>query len=164
MMFRGFENLLIGKDPRDAAHITQRICGVCPTNHAMAACLAMEAAAGLSAPANARIIRNLILGADFLHSHILHFYHLALPELHPGAGDAALDAGLHRPTCASAPDQTSTLVDHYLQALASAPPGARDGRHLRRQAAAHRGLRVRRRDRGPHRRHDRPLPRLPRTR
>lgn len=65
-MFRGFENLLAGKDPRDAAYITQRVCGVCPVSHAMSACLAAEAAAGLTIPDNARIVRNLILGSNFI--------------------------------------------------------------------------------------------------
>ena len=61
-------------------HVTQRLCGVCPTSHGMAAVLALEAAYGPPAapPANGRILRNLILGADFLQSHILHFYQLAL--------------------------------------------------------------------------------------
>ncbi len=79
-MFRGFEMLLKGRHPRDAVHLTQRICGVCPTSHGMAAALALEAAYGPHAtpPANGRILRNLILGADFLQSHILHFYQLAL--------------------------------------------------------------------------------------
>src|SRR5512135_3633823 len=78
MMFRGFENLLLGKKPRDAILITQRICGVCPISHAMASSLANEAVIGLHATDNARVIRNLILGANFVQSHILHFYHLAL--------------------------------------------------------------------------------------
>jgi hydrogenase large subunit len=118
MMFRGFEILLQGKDPRDAVHITQRICGVCPVNHAMASVLAMEAAAGFQASDNARIIRNLILGADFLHSHILHFYHLALPSYIQGpamppwtptyTADMRFDA-----------TQTQNLVNHYVQALAA---------------------------------------------
>ena len=79
-MFRGFEMFLKGRHPRDAGHLTQRICGVCPTSHGMAAALALEAAYGPPAtpPANGRILRNLILGADFLQSHILHFYQLAL--------------------------------------------------------------------------------------
>ena len=79
-MFRGFEPILEGKHPRDAIHITQRICGVCPTAHAMAASMTLEAAYGPRAtpPPNGRILRNLIHGADFLQSHILHFYHLAL--------------------------------------------------------------------------------------
>lgn len=116
MMFRGFENLLIGKDPRDAAHITQRICGVCPTNHAMAACLAMETAAGLSVPANARIIRNLILGADFLHSHILHFYQLALPSFVQGPAMPPWTPAYTSDMRFSA-EQSAGLVGNYVQAL-----------------------------------------------
>jgi hydrogenase large subunit len=117
MMFRGFENLLIGKDPRDAAHITQRICGVCPVNHAMASVMAMEAVARLIAPDNARIIRNLILGADFLHSHILHFYHLALPSYIKGPQmppwTPSYDADLRFNAT-----NNQRMVDHYVQALA----------------------------------------------
>ena len=76
-LFRGFETILQGRDPRDAPSITERVCGVCPVSHGMAATLALEAAAGLTAPANGRIIRNLVLGANFIQSHLLHFYLLA---------------------------------------------------------------------------------------
>ena len=116
MMFRGFENLLVGKDPRDAAHITQRVCGVCPTPHAMAAVKALEAAAGMSVSSNARIIRNLILGADHLHSHILHFYHLALlsyirgPAMPPWTPAYEVDLRFNA-------QDNDRLVNHYVQAL-----------------------------------------------
>src|SRR5512140_3018190 len=76
-MFRGFETILTGRDPKDAAYITQRICGVCPVSHGMAATLAAEAAAGRTAPANGRIIPNLVLGSNYIQSHLLHFYLLA---------------------------------------------------------------------------------------
>lgn len=76
-MFRGFENILKGRDPRDASQIVQRICGVCPTAHATAASLALDDAFGVKLTNNGRVARNLILGANFLQSHILHFYHLA---------------------------------------------------------------------------------------
>jgi len=77
-LFRGFELILQGRDPRDAARITQRICGVCPASHATASCLALDDAFGIKEIApNGRIIRNLILGSNFIQSHILHFYHLA---------------------------------------------------------------------------------------
>jgi hydrogenase large subunit len=76
-LFRGFETILKGRDPQDAPAITERICGVCPVSHGMAATLALEAAAGKTAPANGRIIRNLVLGANYIQSHILHFYLLA---------------------------------------------------------------------------------------
>jgi hydrogenase large subunit len=77
-LFRGFEIILKGRDPRDAQRITQRVCGVCPTVHGTAATLNLDSAFGIAdkVPDNGRIIRNLILGANYLQSHILHFYHL----------------------------------------------------------------------------------------
>ncbi len=78
-MFRGIELILRGRDPRDAQIITQRICGVCPQSHGVAAALCVDSALGVggSIPDNARIIRNLIQGAHVAQDHILHFYHLA---------------------------------------------------------------------------------------
>jgi hydrogenase large subunit len=78
-LFRGIELILRGRDPRDAQHITQRICGVCPTSHSIAAALTLDDAFGIAdkIPDNGRILRNLILGAAHLSDHILHFYHLA---------------------------------------------------------------------------------------
>jgi hydrogenase large subunit len=77
-LFRGFEIILRGRDPRDAQRITQRICGVCPTSHSTAATLCLDSAFGLSGsiPDNGRLMRNLILGAAHIADHILHFYHL----------------------------------------------------------------------------------------
>ncbi|MFC1992395.1 nickel-dependent hydrogenase large subunit [Chloroflexota bacterium] len=79
MLFRGIELILRGRDPRDAQIITQRICGVCPQSHGVAAALNVDSAMGISdrIPPNARIIRNLIQGAHMVQDHILHFYHLA---------------------------------------------------------------------------------------
>jgi hydrogenase large subunit len=76
-LFRGFELILKGRDPKDAPYLTERICGVCPVSHSMAATKALEAAAGLTIPTDARLLRNLVLGANFIQSHILHFYLLA---------------------------------------------------------------------------------------
>jgi hydrogenase large subunit len=78
-LFRGIELILQGRDPRDAQHITQRICGVCPTSHSIAATFNLDSAFGIAdrIPDNGRILRNLILGAAHLSDHILHFYHLA---------------------------------------------------------------------------------------
>ncbi|MBF0119826.1 MAG: nickel-dependent hydrogenase large subunit [Desulfobacterales bacterium] len=75
-MFRGFEVILKGRDPLDAQQITQRICGVCPVSHGIASILAQDMAYGIEIPQNGRIVRNLILGAEYIHSHIIHFYHL----------------------------------------------------------------------------------------
>ena len=78
-LFRGFEIFLRDRDPRDAQVITQRICGVCPQSHGVAAALNLDSAFGISdkIPDNARIMRNLIQGAHVTQDHILHFYHLA---------------------------------------------------------------------------------------
>jgi Ni,Fe-hydrogenase I large subunit len=76
-MFRGFENILAGRNPVDAVQITQRICGVCPAAHAQASALNLDSALKITPPDNGRLIRNLMLGANFIQSHILHFYHLA---------------------------------------------------------------------------------------
>ncbi len=78
-MFRGIELILRGRDPRDAQVITQRICGVCPQSHGVAAALCLDSAFGIAGKIadNARIIRNLIQGAHIVQDHILHFYHLA---------------------------------------------------------------------------------------
>lgn len=78
-LFRGFELILRGRDPRDASQLTQRICGVCPQTHATASVLCLDSAFGISdrITDNGRIMRNLLLGANYIQSHLLHFYHLA---------------------------------------------------------------------------------------
>ncbi len=76
-MFRGWEVILKGRDPRDAQMISQRICGVCPGPHAQASTLCLDDAFGVHPPENGRLIRNLLLASNLIQSHILHFYHLA---------------------------------------------------------------------------------------
>jgi [NiFe] hydrogenase large subunit/hydrogenase large subunit len=75
-MFRGIEIILKGRDPRDAWAFTQRICGVCTTVHAIASIRAVENAIGAAPPPNARLLRNLIIGAQCVQDHVVHFYHL----------------------------------------------------------------------------------------
>jgi Ni,Fe-hydrogenase I large subunit len=75
-MFRGVELILEGRDPRDAWAFTQRICGVCTTVHAIASIRAVEQAIGATPPPNARILRNLVMAAQNVHDHVIHFYHL----------------------------------------------------------------------------------------
>ncbi len=76
-MFRGFEVILKGRDPLDAQQITQRICGVCPISHGIASCKAQEMAYGIRPNKNGRLLQNLILAANYIQSHVLHFYLLA---------------------------------------------------------------------------------------
>ena len=75
-LFRGLELILKGRDPRDAHHFTQRACGVCTYVHALASLRCVENAAKTVIPHNAAIIRNLVLASQFLHDHLVHFYHL----------------------------------------------------------------------------------------
>jgi Ni,Fe-hydrogenase I large subunit len=75
-MFRGLELILKGRDPRDAWLFAQRTCGVCTTAHALASVRAVENALGLHIPTNARLVRNLMAGIQFVQDHVIHFYHL----------------------------------------------------------------------------------------
>jgi len=75
-MLRGIEIILKDRDPRDAWAFTQRICGVCTSSHAITSVRAIEDALQYKIPVNAHIIRNLIDGAQFIHDHVVHFYHL----------------------------------------------------------------------------------------
>ncbi|MBT8342226.1 MAG: nickel-dependent hydrogenase large subunit [Desulfatitalea sp.] len=76
-MFRGFEAILAGRDPLDAQQITQRICGVCPISHGLAAVEAIENTFNIEPVNNGRLLQNLILAANYMQSHIIHFYHLS---------------------------------------------------------------------------------------
>jgi hydrogenase large subunit len=115
-MWRGIEIILRGRDPRDAQHITQRICGVCPMAHGTSSILCLDDAFKVSVPDNGRIIRNLLLGANCIQSHILHFYHLSAldyvvgPDVPPFVprykGDFRLPKKIN-----------DMYVAHYLQAL-----------------------------------------------
>ncbi len=75
-LFRGIEMILQGRDPRDANLITQRACGVCTYVHSMASIRALDNAMGAKLADNGRIIRTLLHGSQYLHDHIVHFYHL----------------------------------------------------------------------------------------
>jgi len=75
-MVRGIELILKGRDPRDAWAFTQRICGVCTLVHGIASVRAVENALHYPIPANAQLIRNLMIMAQYVHDHVMHFYHL----------------------------------------------------------------------------------------
>jgi [NiFe] hydrogenase large subunit len=75
-MFRGIEIILQGRDPRDAPLFVQRSCGVCTYTHYLSSMRAVEDAVGVTIPKNARIMRNLLHGAQFQQDHITHFYQL----------------------------------------------------------------------------------------
>ena len=75
-LYRGMETVLQGRKPADAFYVAQRICGVCPISHGHASTMSTESAFGITIPAGARLVRNLIEAAQYLHSHVLWFYTL----------------------------------------------------------------------------------------
>lgn len=75
-MVRGLEIILQGRDPRDAWAFAQRICGVCTLVHGIASVRAVEDALHYPIPQNAQLIRNLMIAAQFVHDHVMHFYQL----------------------------------------------------------------------------------------
>jgi hydrogenase large subunit len=75
-MIRGLEKILIGRDPRDAWAITERVCGVCTTVHALASVRSVEDALGVAVPPTAELIRNIMMATLYVQDHVVHFYHL----------------------------------------------------------------------------------------
>ena len=75
-MVRGIELILKGRDPREAWAFAQRICGVCTVVHGIASVRSVESALGWALPANAQLVRNLMIAAQHVHDHVMHFYHL----------------------------------------------------------------------------------------
>lgn len=75
-MFRGIELIVRNRDPREAWIWTQRICAVCTMVHALASVRAVENALDIEVPDNARLVRNIISATQYIHDHIIHFYHL----------------------------------------------------------------------------------------
>lgn len=75
-MVRGIEKILEGRDPRDAWAFAQRACGVCTTVHSFASIRSVEDALGIKIPKTANLIRNLMIAQQYVHDHVMHFYHL----------------------------------------------------------------------------------------
>jgi Ni,Fe-hydrogenase I large subunit len=73
-MYRGFENMLVGRGALDGLVITPRICGICSTAHLTAAALALEAAVGVTPPPDAVRIRDLSLMAEEAQSDLRHAF------------------------------------------------------------------------------------------
>lgn len=116
-MYRGFESILRGRNPRDAVQIVQRICGVCPVAHATASSLALEDACGTQVPPNGRIARNLMLAANYMQSNILHFYHLAGQDYFQGPDTVPFVPRYRHPDLRLSPRLNALAVDEYIEAL-----------------------------------------------
>jgi len=75
-MVRLLEEILKGRDPRDAWAFVGRVCGVCTSTHSLVSVRTVEDALGITVPANAELVRNLMHCALYMHDHVVHFYHL----------------------------------------------------------------------------------------
>jgi uptake hydrogenase large subunit len=79
-LFRGFEQLLVGRLPEDALAIVPRICGICSVAQSAAAAAALADIAGIEAPPNGRLARWLIQATENLADHLTHFYLFFMPD------------------------------------------------------------------------------------
>ncbi len=79
-LFRGFEQILHGKDPRDALVYTPRICGICSVAQSVAAARAIGTAQKISLAENGRLSTNIILACENMADHLTHFYLFFMPD------------------------------------------------------------------------------------
>ena len=79
-LYRGFEQILHGKDPRDALVIAPRICGICSVSQSMAAAYALADVQRLAMPPNGELATNLVLACENLADHLTHFYLFFMPD------------------------------------------------------------------------------------
>lgn len=121
-LFRGFENMLKNRPPKDASFLTQRICGVCPVSHAVASAKAVENVTGFVPTLQGLLLRNLVLGANHIDSNILHFYHLGILDFIKGPQMSPWTPGYNEDYRFN-DVETTALTNNYVQAL-----------HIRRKA------------------------------
>ena len=88
--FRGFERFIQGRPYWDVPVVVQRLCGICPVSHHLAAGKAIDQIAGAkNITPTAKKLRELVHFGQILQSHALHFFHLASPDLLFGFGSEA---------------------------------------------------------------------------
>ena len=80
--FRGFESFIVGRPYWEVPVMVQRLCGICPVSHHLAASKALDAALGIrTIPRTAELMRRLMHYGQVMQSHALHFFHLSSPDL-----------------------------------------------------------------------------------
>ena len=80
--FRGFEKFIEGRPYWEVPVMVQRLCGICPVSHHLAAAKAFDRiVGGYPVPASADRVRRLMHYGQMLQSHALHFFHLSSPDL-----------------------------------------------------------------------------------
>lgn len=120
-MYRGFEQILVGKPAQDALVFVPRICGICSVSQSVAAARALENATGVAAPPNGAHVTNLILATENLADHLTHFYVFFMPDFtravyaarawHPAVQERfAAQAGSHGRLALAARQRWFTLL------------------------------------------------------
>lgn len=79
-LYRGFERMLLGRDPRDALVITPRICGICSISQSAAAASALAGAMGLAPTPSGAAMAALIHAAENVADHLTHFHLFFMPD------------------------------------------------------------------------------------
>jgi len=79
--FRAFEKFIQGRPYWEVPVMVQRLCGICPVSHHLAACKALDQVLGATITPTAEKMRRLMHYGQILQSHALHFFHLASPDL-----------------------------------------------------------------------------------
>ncbi len=79
-LYRGFEQILAGKNPDDALVYAPRICGICSVSQSMAAATALAAARSILPAPNGELAANLVLAAENIVDHLTHFYLFFMPD------------------------------------------------------------------------------------
>jgi NAD-reducing hydrogenase large subunit len=79
--FRGLEKFCEGRPYYEMPQITQRICGICPISHHLAAAKACDAISRVEPTRTAKLLRELMHMGQVVQSHGMHFFHLAAPDL-----------------------------------------------------------------------------------
>ena len=115
-LYRGFEQILIGRSAMDMPYYTQRICGICSSAHAITAALAVEQALGMHVPPNGLLIRNMILASDFIQNHIRHLYLYTMPDYFRGPDIAPFIPHSESDLRLSSQENT-TMTEHYFKSI-----------------------------------------------
>ncbi len=113
---RGFERLLLGRDPRDALVYTPRICGICSVAHSAASAAALREAMGLQLPRNGALAACLVTACENLSDHLTHFYLLFMPDF---ARQAFAAQPWHEAACARFKAQQGQALRPALRARAA---------------------------------------------
>ena len=117
---RFFEAMLKGRRFPEAPQITSRICGICAVGHTSASLRGLEDALGIEPSEQTVLLRKAVLEAEFLQSHVLHYYFLIAPDF--------FNASSVIPLAASHPDvikralRMKKLADDVITVIAGRHP------------------------------------------